>query len=74
MANLNNHTSDCRLYSIENLSLNSSCRDILRSIIDLTECKIDSVKSQDLRKLADFYTNNKHKTAIQMIVIYTGLH
>ena len=31
----------------------SSYRDILGSILDSTECKIDSARSQDLRKLVE---------------------
>ena len=46
MAKPNNCMSDCRSYGIEDLSLNSSYRDILRSIFDLIECKIDSVRNR----------------------------
>ena len=53
MADLNNRTSNYKSYGIEDLSFNLSYRDVLRSIVDLTECKINSARSQDFRKLAD---------------------
>ena len=59
MANLNDCMRDCRSYGNGNLSSNSSCRDILRSIFDSTECKIDSARSQTLRKLANWLLNKQ---------------